>query len=197
MSDAPTPELPTTDLPPLPSPERLQDLLHQAARLGRDDVIPALLQAGADVDARDVKGYTPLILASYNGQVSTTTVVLAAGATVDAGDGARGNTPLMGVAFKGYADIARLLLEAGADANQRNLAGQTALMNAVMFGHAPIVEMLLAAGAETDVVDAAGNSLASIAAGQSNTAMLDLIDRAVRPSRSDAERADAAPQAQR
>lgn len=167
-----------TDQTPLPSPERLQDLLHQAARLGRDDVLPALLQAGADAEARDAKGYTPLILASYNGHEGATAVLLAHGADTAAGDGARGNTALMGVAFKGYANIARLLLDAGADVNQRNLAGQTALMNAVMFGHGAIVEMLLAAGAETAVIDVAGNSPASIAAGQANTAMADLLDRA-------------------
>ncbi|HEY1067614.1 MAG TPA: hypothetical protein VGE52_15935, partial [Pirellulales bacterium] len=34
---------------PLPPPERLQQLLFDAARLGRDDVIPALVLAGARI----------------------------------------------------------------------------------------------------------------------------------------------------
>jgi ankyrin repeat protein len=174
----------TADPRPLPPRERLQELLHEAARLGRDDVIPALLQAGAEIDARDAKGYTPLILASYNGHATATSVLLDHGADAAAGDGARGNTALMGVAFKGYADIARLLVDAGVDVNQRNLAGQTAVMNAVMFGHAEIAEMLLAAGAATDVIDAAGNTPASIAAGQSNAAMAELIARATTAARS-------------
>lgn len=174
----------TADPRPLPTRERLQQLLHEAARLGRDDVIPALLQAGADIAARDAKGYTPLILASYNGQAAATSVLLDHGADAAAGDDARGNTPLMGVAFKGYAAIARLLLDTGIDVNQRNLAGQTALMNAVMFGHAEIAEMLLAAGAATDVVDAAGNSPTSIAAGQGNATMAALIGRATTAVRS-------------
>ncbi|TPG56724.1 ankyrin repeat domain-containing protein [Sphingomonas glacialis] len=84
----------------------------------------------------------------------------------------------MGGAFKGYADIASLLLDAGADPNQRNHAGQTALMNAVMFGHAEIVEMLLAAGGDVELSDAVGNSAASIAAAQTNSAMADLVKRA-------------------
>jgi len=173
----------TADPRPLPPRERLQELLHEAARLGRDDVIPALLQAGADIEARDAKGYTPLILASYNGQATATTVLLDLGADAAAGDEARGNTPLMGVAFKGYAGIARLLLDTGVDVNQRNLAGQTAVMNAVMFGHVEIVDMLLAAGADMDVIDAAGNSPASIAAGQGNTAMAERIERATTAAR--------------
>ena len=45
-------------------------------------------------------------------------------------------------------------------------------------------EMLLAAGAATDVIDAAGNTPASIAAGQSNVAMAELIARATTAARS-------------
>ena len=169
----------TSDMPRLPPPELLQALLHEAARLGRDDVIPALLQAGAALEAHDAKGYTPLILASYHGHESTTILLLDHGADPDGQDAGRGNTPLMGVAFKGYVGIAHLLLTAGADANQRNLAGQTALMNAVMFGHVTIAETLLAAGADPNVVDVAGNSPATIAHMQGNATMADLIARAV------------------
>lgn len=170
------------ELPPLPPPERLHALLHEAARIGRDDVIPALLQAGADIEARDAKGYTPLILASYNAHATTTALLLAHGADPAGVDDARGNTALMGVAFKGYGAIARLLLGAGADANQRNLAGQTALMNAVMFGHGEIVDLLLAANADGAARDVAGNSPASIAAAQANAAMIDLLHRTQAPA---------------
>lgn len=173
----PDPQM-TSDPRPLPSPERLQELLHDAARAGRDDVLPALLQAGADIEAHGVRGFTPLILASYNGRAATTALLLDLGAHPDTPDRARGNTALMGVAFKGYADIARLLLDAGADPNRQNHAGQTALMNAVMFGHVAIVEMLLAAGGDLEPTDAVGNSAASIAAAQANGAMADLIGRA-------------------
>jgi len=69
-----------------------------------------------------------------------------------------------------------LLLDAGADANQRNRAGQTALMNAVMFGHGTIVEMLLLAGADPRATDIAGNSPASLASAQGNAAMVDRTD---------------------
>ena len=50
----------------LPPPERIQALLFDAARLGRTDIIPALVQAGANVTARDPAGYTPLILSCYH-----------------------------------------------------------------------------------------------------------------------------------
>jgi hypothetical protein len=46
------------DLPPLPSPERLRELMFDAAQLGRTDVLPALLHAGCAVEAKDERGYT-------------------------------------------------------------------------------------------------------------------------------------------
>ena len=157
---------------PLPSRERIQELLVDAARIGRDDVVPALLQAGADIEGRDSRGYTALILASYNGHESTTRLLLDHGAAVDAPDAARGNTALHGVAFKGFDAIARTLIAADADVDARNFAGQTALMMATLFGHSAIFDMLIAAGADPDAVDAAGNSAASVAAAQGNAGLL-------------------------
>jgi ankyrin repeat protein len=160
---------------PLPSAERIQELLFDAATLGRDDVIPALLQAGADATAHDPRGYTALILASYNGRAAATRALLDHCAPVNAPDAARGNTPLHGVAFKGYDAIAELLIQAGADVDARNAAGQTALMMAALFGRTAIFEMLIAAGADPEAMDAAGNSAESVAAAQGNADMLRTI----------------------
>ena len=162
---------------PLPPPARIQELLFDAARLGRVDVLPALLIAGADIEARDPQGYTPLILASYNGQAKAADLLLAQGASPDAPDAARGNTALMGVAFKGYGAIADRLLDAGADPHRTNKAGQTALMMAAMFGHDGIVERLLDAGADPLAVDMAGNSACSVAQGQGNRTMVQRLMR--------------------
>lgn len=178
-----TPPVPMSDQPlagrthcPLPPPERLQELLFDAARLGRDDMILALVSTGIDLEAYDPKGHTPLILASYHGSLKTSQALMLAGAAPGAPDAARGNTPLMGVAFKGFEDIARALLAAGADPNARNHAGQSAIMMAAMFGHGAIVEELIAAGADIDSIDAAGNSAKSLAAAQNNYAMVTLLD---------------------
>lgn len=169
---------------PLPPPERIQELLFDAARLGRADMIEPLARAGADLEAHDAKGYTALILASYNGSLEATEALLAAGACVDAPDRTRGNTALMGVAFKGFAQIVGSLLRAGAAVNQRNQAGQTALMMATLFGHAGIVEELIDAGADPAIEDVAGNSARSVADQQGNTAMCALIDMAILAQRS-------------
>jgi len=164
--------------PALPSPARLEQLMFDAARLGRIDVLPALFQAGVDLEARDDKGHTALILASYNGQAAATDLLLTLGAIVDAPDAGRGNTALMGVAFKGYLAIAERLLAAGASVRRTNQAGQTALMMAALFGHEAIVDRLLAAGGNPETVDAAGNSAITVAQAQGNEPMVArLVDR--------------------
>ncbi|MCW1430286.1 ankyrin repeat domain-containing protein [Novosphingobium sp. JCM 18896] len=165
-------------LAPLPSAQRIQDLLFDAARLGRVDVLPALLRAGADIDARDRAGYTPLILASYHGHEHATAMLLATGAQVDRPDAARGNTALMGVAFKGHGGIAARLLAAGAEPNRTNHAGQTALMMAALFGRSAIVDQLLMHGADASSRDIAGNSARSVAEAQGNDVMVARLDRA-------------------
>jgi ankyrin repeat protein len=163
-----------TDTRELPPMERLVELWFDAARMGRDDVIPALLAAGVDVEATDAKGYTALVLASYNGQEGTTALLLQHGAAVDGAHDAQGNTALMGVCFKGYLPIAQLLIDAGADVNRRNSVGQTALMMAALFNQSAIIDLLLAKGADASITDAAGNTVKTLAIAQGN------VDLAVR-----------------
>ena len=157
-----------TDTRELPPMERLVELWFDAARMGRDDMVPALLAAGVDIEATDAKGYTALVLASYNGQESTTALLLKHGAAVDGAHDAQGNTALMGVCFKGYLPIARMLIDAGADVNRRNGVGQTALMMAALFNQGAIIDLLLDNGADVGLTDAAGNTVRTLAIAQGN-----------------------------
>ncbi len=158
--------------PALPSPERRQQLLFEAARLGRTDLIEPLVRAGADINAYDDRGFTPLILAAYNGQIAAVDTLIAQGADACRADRDQGNTAQMGVAFKGEDAVAARLLKAGCDVNARNKAGQTALMMAALFNRTKQVDMLVAAGADRGVLDAAGRSAASVAGDQGNEGMV-------------------------
>ncbi|CAE7376770.1 unnamed protein product [Symbiodinium sp. CCMP2456] len=63
-------------------------------------------------------------------------------------------TPLMRASENDHANVARLLLEAGAQTDlQRHNAGETALMDAAREGHSQVVQLLLEAGAQKDLRD--------------------------------------------
>jgi ankyrin repeat protein len=154
----------------LPPPERRQELLFEAAKLGRTDLIPLLVENGADVNAYEARGFTPLILAAYNGQADAVEALLKAGADPCKADLTQGNTAQMGVAFKGDDRIAARLLQEKCDVNARNRAGQTALMMASLFGRTAQIEMLLRGGADPAILDTAGRSAALVAEVQGNNA---------------------------
>ena len=67
---------------------------------------------------------------------------------VDPNSSRRSYTPLRSACFRGQVEVARLLLEATADASAANEAGQTPLWIAAYFGHEELVSMLLQAGAD-------------------------------------------------
>ncbi|XP_072316263.1 ankyrin repeat and MYND domain-containing protein 2a [Eucyclogobius newberryi] len=76
-----------------------------------------------------------------------------------------GMTPLMHAAYKGKADMCKLLLQHGADVNcNQHEHGYTALMFAGLSGKTDITAMMLDAGAETDVVNSVGRTAAQMAA---------------------------------
>src|SRR5260370_18465260 len=115
------------------SPDRVKELYFDAAREGRVDLLEGLIKDGMSVDLRDSRGFTPLILAAYNGQLAAADFLICHGADPCAID-PKGNSSLMGVAFKGNAKVAARLLPEPCSVNAANRAGQTALMIAALFG---------------------------------------------------------------
>ena len=160
--------------PPLP-PAKIKSLYFEAAREGRTDLLKGLIAAGAPVDARDRKGYTAFILATYHGHQEAAGFLLASGADACAGD-RRGNTAQMGLAFKGNVAMSRWLIgTTGCAIDQQNHAGQTALMMAALFDRKEMAEDLLAAGADPALADTAGNTAASLAEAQGLGKMLSIL----------------------
>src|SRR5262249_55289974 len=70
---------------------RCQTLLHEAAMVGEAELAAVLIRSGADPDAKEAEGHTPLYRAS-SGEVAR--VLLAAGATVDIVSGPTRGTAL-------------------------------------------------------------------------------------------------------
>jgi ankyrin repeat protein len=86
-----------------------------------------------------------------------------------------GNTPLMGMAFKGYLEPARHLLAAGADPNAHNGAGATALHFCATFRQAEFARLLIRAGADRSATDANGRTPADVARAHGVTELADLL----------------------
>jgi hypothetical protein len=150
-------------------PDHYKELYFAAARDGRVDLLQGMIKDGVPVDLRDSHGYTALILAAYDEQPAAVDALLASGANPCAAD-LKGNTALMGVAFKGEPDIAERLV-ARCDVNARNRQGQTAAMMAALVGHADIVRLLAKHGADLRLTDNGGASADSLARQQGNAAM--------------------------
>ncbi len=90
--------------------------LIEAAKKGDTVSIKALLDAGADVDAKDTDfyyGQTALILAVREGHTDVVRMLLDAGADVNAKDN-NGQTALMVAEAEGHTEIVELLKKAGA-----------------------------------------------------------------------------------
>ncbi|MBD0274965.1 MAG: ankyrin repeat domain-containing protein, partial [Acetobacteraceae bacterium] len=143
------------------------DTLLLAAAWGGDlEAVYGLLGRGADVDGANRHGHTPLLLAAAEEDEEITALLRAEGATIgfleavvlgDADAAARlpvgystdldapingSETPLLLVARRGRADLARLLLERGARVDVADPFLGTALDVAVRAGHAAVVRVL-------------------------------------------------------
>jgi len=100
--------------------------LHFAAGYGRREAVEHLLNAGANVHARDDGGLIPLHNACSFGHAEVVSLLLRAGADPNARDN-WSYTPLHEASIKGKNDVCVMLLQHGADPQLRNTEGKTAL----------------------------------------------------------------------
>lgn len=125
-----------------------------AAILG-DEERMAVCLASAENAANDGRtGLSPLIWAALGNQPGTARLLLAAGARLGGGE-------LFCAASCGHLEVARVLLDAGADPNERQ-GGRSVLHEAVGMRFTDradrLVEELLARGADPDAADGEGRT---------------------------------------
>ena len=107
------------------------------------ELIRLLLAKGADPNARDDSGASPLDEAAWRGSVQKSVLLLDAGAKIDAPETKTGATPLNEAAFQGHVAVVELLLARGADASSKDRAGFTPAENALRQHHPSAVRVLL------------------------------------------------------
>jgi truncated hemoglobin YjbI len=127
-------------------------LLHEVAGQGSLPVVELLLQLGADPNARDQSGHTPLYFvgnASHGANGADVVRVLAqGGANVNARERLKHCTALHMAARRGNIPVAEALLDCGANAEARDKLGDTPLHRAVKCGKTEMVAFLLSRGAD-------------------------------------------------
>jgi len=111
------------------------------AREGNRYALADYFRQGGNVNDKNHKGYSLLMLAAYNDHWSTCAWLLQKGADVNSID-ISGNSVLMGTCFKGHVRIIKLLLNSGADPFLQNCYGMTALDIAKAFGRHEVVRVL-------------------------------------------------------
>lgn len=109
---------------------------------GHTKMVQKLLDAGANVNARNRDGATPLFVVA-DGRVDLAEMLLGKGANVNASN-EYGQTPLMWIIHVSQKeDVALWLISKGANVNARTSKGETALHVASEFGRKMVVRALL------------------------------------------------------
>jgi len=93
--------------------------LHVTALFNHPVFAFLLCEHGADVDAKDFYGRTPLAIAAEHGKLAVARVLLAAGASVTTND-SMGLTALHYAAQSGHLKAVTFLIERGAQINARD-----------------------------------------------------------------------------
>ncbi len=122
--------------------EMLNNKLLNAAMNGQIDLVKYLIVMGADKEARNENGYTPLHMASYKGHLSTVEFLIAKGADKEAKDKNHGTTPLLVASLHGHLSLVKYLLDKGASAVVKSKDGKTPSDMAKEFKHTAIVDLL-------------------------------------------------------
>jgi ankyrin repeat protein len=150
-------------------------ILLVASYFGHEAVVRRLLEADADVEAKDVFSRTPLSWAAKNGHEAVVRLLLEAEADVEAKDPRLGWTPLSWAAKKGHEAVVRLLLEAEADVEAKDWLGRTPLLWAAKNGHEAVVRLLLEAEADVEAKDRFSRTPLSEAAKKEHEAVVRLL----------------------
>lgn len=121
--------------------------LDEAVKNGNRQMVRTLLDAGAEINARNSRGQTALMRLDTDASEELVWDLVAAGAKINLRD-EDGDTALILAASWSKAEILRALTGAGARVNAKNKAGETALMKAAAEGDIESVVLLINSGAD-------------------------------------------------
>ncbi|KAI0438491.1 hypothetical protein F4803DRAFT_91608 [Xylaria telfairii] len=128
------------------------NLLHQAVKEDYLAVAKLLVKAGANTEATNSNGLTPLSRAAQRNSFEIAELLIRAGANKEAMD-VNGLTPLLWAVRHGSSEVAELLIKEGANKEAMDERGLTPLLWAVRHGSSEVAELLITAGADKETKD--------------------------------------------
>ena len=145
-------------VPPSSRPAARPDALHRAVKAGDIDGLKAALASGADVNARDGRGWTALMHAANKGHALMVPHLLAvSGADLDvrAADGA---TALFMAVLQGHGEVVEQLVKGGADISIKGPKTKTPMEIAELRKDEEVLELLEKASRDDKAFDWAKSS---------------------------------------
>jgi ankyrin repeat protein len=125
---------------------RGRTLLHGAAAAGSLSIVDLLIQLGADPNANDLGGHAPLYCVANEcgvpGGGDVVRALVQAGANVNACGAVKHCTALHMAARRGNVEVAKALLDCGADIAAKDTRGDTPLRRAVNCRKPAVIALL-------------------------------------------------------
>jgi hypothetical protein len=130
----------------------LNNQLFAAASANNAEDILNLIKNGADVNAEDAYGWTPIIYSIYNRNIESIELLIKNGAKIDVVTNDNNNLLKFAIRSR-QIKIFELILDDKSDINFRDLNGWTPLHMAVDIGAIEIVKLLLIRGADYTIIN--------------------------------------------
>ena len=149
-----------------------------------NEFVQFLVSEGADVNAKNDSGETPLhFAAERRNDIENVKFLVSQGADVNAKGGEEGKTPLHLVASRGYGsdrdrnvEVARFLISQGANVNARDNYGSTPLHDAVSwYQDVEFVKLLVSQGANVLAKDKDGKTPHDWAMERGDVAIIEIL----------------------
>lgn len=148
--------------------------LFKAVQKGPNEIFFSLLKEAGDVNCRDARGNTPLLVALRKQRYVIVSYLLDHGADVCLA-GKNGYTPLTVAAYGGSVALCEKLLSLGAEVNACNAYGCSPLMAAAITGNVAVVRCLLQHGADASLKNVYGCSACMLAHMHGRKNVVDLL----------------------